>query len=715
MVSTDLNPDDANKPKKRPHEALLTEARARFETCQSAWSEDRQRYKDDTLFASGKQWPENILQERERKRRPALTVDKLSQYIRQIVNDARQNRPSVNVSPVDGFGDPEVAKAFQGIIRHIEQRSNADIAYDTALECAVKGGFGYIRVLTEYAGDDTFDQDIRIQRIRNPLTVWLDQDHQEPDGCDLNYAFVTEDMPAKVYEAKYGKKASTADWESDEYKDSDWFGDHVRVAEYWWREETDRNMHLLEDGTLTNDDEIELAMSEGIEIPPIRETRVVPQSKIMWARINGAEVLEGPQEWPGKFIPIIPVWGNEEDIDGTLRHTGLIHNAKDAQRLYNYSRSAFAERVALAPKAPYVAAAGQVDEYADEWNSANEENRSVLRYDPLDIAGHPVPPPMRQQASDVPTGFSEDMRLAEHDIRAAVGMYEASLGQKSNERSGIAIRARQQRGDTATFHYHDNLSRAIRHLGRIMVDLIPKIYDTPRVIRILGPDGEAAQAQIDPNLPQAVVHQGGQAIYNLGAGRYDVTVSAGPNYQTLRQESAERMSQLLQNDPTLMQVIGDLWVKNQDWPGAQDMAERLKLMLAPPIQQYEQQKGQIPPEAIPMVNQMQQQIQQAEQIMQQMQQQMQELAGENEQLKSGVQVDQLKIQSDQQTKGVENQIRAHEAQIKAYVAETQRIAAMGNIEAKDRELELKVQQLVSKRLDELLASELQTADTRTMQ
>lgn len=670
---------------------LLREALDRFGICESAWSQDRKRYTDDTKFASGHQWHENDLTER--KGRPSLVVDKLSQYIRQIVNDARQNRPGIKVSPVDGQGDVEAAKVFQGIIRHVEDRSNADIAYDTSLECAVRGGMGFLRVLTEYVDDGTFNQDLCIKRVRNPLTVWLDPDCQEPDGSDARYGFVTDDLPKDVYEDRYGDK-TPVNFDSDKVKTSEWFGDNVRVAEYFYVEDEKKRLHLLEDGTITNDDEIALAEAEGIQIPPIKETREIPQPRVYWMRLNGAEVIEGPRKWPGRYIPLIPVWGNEVDIDGEVIHTGLIHGAKDAQRLYNYSRSAFAERVALAPKTPYIVAEGQIEEHKTEWDTANVKNRSVLRYTPIDIAGHPVPPPMRQPASDIPAGFSEDMRLSEHDIQAAVGMYNSSLGAPSNERTGKAITARQREGDVATFHYHDNLNRAIRHVGRILVDMIPRIYDTQRVVRIIGEDRIAEMAEVSQEYPQAVTRLGSKVIYNLGVGKYDVTVSAGASYTTLRQEAAEQMGALLQSSPEQLQVFGDLWMKNQDWPGAQEIAERLKLTLLPPIQEAERAKGQQSPEVAQMTGQMQQMQQQFQQIMQEMQAQMQELTSENEQLKGGLMV-----------KAQETQIKGQSLQIDAYDAETRRIQALTAAQAKEQELDLKVREMVSRRLDELLAAQ----------
>lgn len=657
-----LDPEEVEESKTDP----LHEAREQYNAATEYWDDDRKAALEDIKFRAGEQWPEAILAQRERDKRPALTLDKLSQYVRQIVNDGRQNRPSIKVRPVDSGADVATAEVLQGIIKHIEDHSNADAAYDTALDSAATCGQGYFRVLTEYAGDETFDQEIVIKRIRNPLNVLIDPDSQEADGSDMRYAFVISEMPMDDFEATY-PDAKPDDWETnDDY--SDWFGDHVRIAEHWYVEEQDRKLHMLSDGSVIDDDKLAQIKEAGLDITSeIIESRNIPKRRVMYAKMCGSSYLEEPKEWPGRWIPILVVWGNEIDVEGKVVHCGIIRPGKDPQRLYNYSRSAFAERVALTPKAPWVAAEGQVEDYADEWESANTENHSVLRYRPTSINGSPVPPPQRQTAADVPVGFAQDMQISEHDIQAAIGMYAASLGAPSNERSGKAIMARQKEGDVGTFHYHDNLNRAIRHCGRILVDLIPKIYDSNRVVRMLGYDGTPGEATIDPNLPTASQKQGLQMMYNLGVGRYDVAISTGPSYNTLRQEAASAMIEMVQANPALMQIAGDLLVKNMDWPGAEELSERLKLTLPPEIQQAEQSKKQqtMPPE-------MQQAMQQFEMAMQQKDQQLGQAADAIEALQAELK----KLQNEADAKNKEVIIKAADTEIKAYQAETQRMQAI---------------------------------------
>lgn len=619
----------------------LHEHREQFAHFLEAWSDDRKRYVEDLKFAALEQWDEKDKAKREQEGRPCLTVDKLSQYVRQVVNDSRQNRPGVKVRPVDSGADIETAEIFQGLTRHIEDRSNADTAYDTALESAVKGGFGFFRILREYSSESSFEQELCIKRIRNPLTVLFDPNCQEPDGSDAKRVYLFEDMTDGEYEATY-PNAEKVDFAADETTTPGWFGEKkVRIAECYWIEKEQKTLHLLADGTTISDEDMQAAIAEGVaDIPAITQSRDMPVNVVKWAKFNGKEYLEGPQTEPGKWIPVIPVWGNETDIEGKVIHTGMIHGAKDAMRLYNYSRTASAER--LSKPGTYVAADGQISEYVEDWDGTNR-NVAVKRYSPLDVAGTMVPPP-RFDATDIPSALVQDMQISEHDIQGALGMYNASLGEKSNEKSGRAIVARQREGDMANFHYHDNLARAIRHAGRILVNLIPKVYDSARTVRVLGIDGSAEMVQIDPELPVASAKQGGKSIYNLGVGEYDVSVSVGPSYTTQRQEAGEAMAQLFQGNPQLMPLIGDLFFRSQDWPMAEDIADRLKLMLPPQILQAEEQEDGQDPKMQAVMQQVEQAMAQKDEVMQAAAQKIQELAQENQQLKTAAEQAALKAQ-----------------------------------------------------------------------
>lgn len=649
-----MEKDESNELKADP----LHEARERFKLAQESWHDDRKRFVDDLAFSMGDHWPSAVKTRREMDDRPCLVIDKLNQYVRQVVNDSRQNRPSIKVRPVDDDADIEIADIMQGMVRHIEERSNAGVAYDTAIEYAVRGNHGFIRVLTEYAHDKTFDQEICIKRVRNPLTIYLDPNCQEPDGSDAKFAFVCEDIPEDEYEATY-KDVPKVDW-SDENL-AEWYSEKkVKVAEYWEVKEEKQKVHQLLDGTVVTDEEYQAAITEGLTPPAIKESRELQVKTVYWSRINGKDYLEKPRKWLGKYIPVVPVWGNEIEVDGKLIHTSMIHASKDAQRLYDYSRSAFAERVALTPKAPYVAPVGAVEGHEDEWESANTANHSVLHYNHIDESGNPIPPPQRQNGVDIPAGFAQDMQMSEHDIQSTLGMYNASLGQASNEKSGRAILARQREGDITNFHYHDNLARAIRHVGRIVVDLIPKVYDSTRVIRILGIDGTPDMVQIDPTQDVPVREEAGKKIYNLGIGTYDVSVDVGPSYTTRRQEAADSMVQLTQANPQLMPIIGDLMIKSMDWPEADAIARRLKLMLPQQIQDAEKQEGQ-DPEIIALTQQFQEVMARKDEVMQGAVQKIEQMQKMLEEMQDKV-----------EAKDAELALKARETEIKAYDAETKR-------------------------------------------
>lgn len=646
----------------------LHEMREKFRIAEEYWNDERKLIAEDIDFSAGNQWPEEA--KNARKDRVCLTVDKCSQYIRQVVNDSRQNRPSIKVRPVDSIADVKTAEVLQGLTRHIESRSNADVAYDTAIESSARCGTGYFRILTEYIHDNSFDQEIVIKRVRNPLSILIDPFCKEPDGSDMTFAFVVEDMSCDTFEEMY-PNAEEDGFDADESLFGWKTEESIRVVEYWWIEEENRKLHKLEDGSIVDDDLLNKAKEAGFSVVVI-ETRNIPKRTVKFAKANGKEWLEDPREWPGRWIPILPVYGNEIDNEGKVIHSGLIRGAKDAQRLYNYSRSAFAERVALTPKSPWVAAEGQVEDYRNEWETANTENHSVLRYRPVDISGHPVPPPQRQSAADVPVGFAQDMQLSEHDIQASMGMYAASLGAPSNERSGKAIMARQREGDVGTFHYHDNLNRSIRHAGRIIIDLAPKIYDTKRVVRIIGEDGTIEQVMLDPNQERPAINNGIRNIYNIGVGNYDVDIDTGPSYTTKRQESAEAMMEIVRAMPQLMQVMGDLLVKNMDWPGADEMANRLKLMLPPQILQEENKKAGLDPKVQQVVQQAQQAIAQKDQTIQQAMAKLQEMQMQIQKIES----DNTAKMIEAQQKVKETQLKEQELGLKAYDAETKRMQVL---------------------------------------
>jgi hypothetical protein len=586
----------------------LSQMRDRFKTAVSAYSDTREDQLDDLRFMAGSpdnhyQWPADVLSVRGSVQgqtinaRPCLTINKLPQHVRQVTNEQRQNRPSPNVIPADDKADVEVAEIFDGMIRHIEYISNADVAYDTACDNQVTHGEGYIRILTEYCDETSFDQDIKIGRVRNSFSVYMDPTIQDPCGADAEWCFITEDILKSDYERLYPNAMPVSSIMTQGVGDqslSQWLGEMtVRIAEYFYCDYKPATLNLYPDGTTTFQGTPQDKMMRQMGLKPSRQ-RKVQRKSIKWCKTNGYEMIE-ERDWAGSFIPVIRVIGNEWNIEGQLEISGLVRNAKDAQRMYNYWVSQEAEMLALAPKAPFIGYGGQFEGYEEKWKTANTQNYPYLEVNPdvTDGAGNILPLPQRAQPPMAQTGLIQAKMGASEDIKAATGQYNASLGMTSNERSGRAILARQREGDVGTYHYVDNYARAIRYVGRQLVDLIPKIYDTPRIARIIQIDGQSDMVRLDPNQPEPVrkmVNEAGvvvQKIYNPGVGKYDVKVTVGPSYLTKRQESMDAMSQILQGNPALWAAAGDLFVKNMDWPGAQEMAERLKKMIDPKLLQDE--------------------------------------------------------------------------------------------------------------------------------
>lgn len=562
---------------------VLKDALEAFKECAEAEKDNRDCALEDIRFARlAEQWPEDVKKARDLDRRPCLTINKLPSFIRQVVNDTRQNKPQIKIKPVDSKADIHTAKVLDGLIRNIEYISGAGIAYDTAVDAAATGGFGYLKVAIEYAFDDSFDKEILIQRVANPFTIYGDPRATSADGSDWNVAFDTEFISKDEFQRRW-KGAEEVDWDELGYGDSldeNWReDDDIRIAGYWTREEIERDILLLSDGTIVGADVYE----KNRDVYEVTGRQVVNQRttkshKVRYRILTGAEVLE-EQDWAGKYIPIIPVYGDEINVEGKRYFRSLIHDAKDSQRMFNYWRTTSTELVALAPKAPWVGPTGAFETDSKRWSTANTETHAYLEYDGSI-------PPQRQPFAGIPAGALQEALNASDDIKAVIGMYDASLGARSNETSGRAILARQREGDISTFHFPDNLTRAIAHMGRVIVDLIPHVYSGPRVVRMLGEDGTTQAVPVNqllgPDgqpLPQDVPPTADATIYNLEVGKYDVAVEAGPSFTTRREEAANQMTELMRAMPQAAPVIGDLLAKNLDWPGAEEIAERLRTLV----------------------------------------------------------------------------------------------------------------------------------------
>lgn len=626
------------------HDDIIAAARKRLAEAIEGDHENREDALDDLEYIAGFQWDESERQRRHDAMRPCITINRLPQFVRQVTGDIRQLNPAISVLPADSAATADTAEVIEGMTRHIEYRSDGSSVYERAAESAAQCGMGYFRILTEYESDDSFNQEILIETIDNPFSVYFDPDARKSTREDANYCFITTQMPEDDFREAYPDASPV-----DVHHDGDTDGlEHWReagevvVAEYFWKEAYTKKIGLLRDGTVIENPQA---------FHDVVNTRSVQAHKVMWVKMSGHEVLEEPKEYPCKHIPVIAVMGEEIHIGERRVRSSVIRYAKDPQRLYNYYSSAQAETIALQPKTPYIATAKQVQGYEADWAAANESNDAVLLYTPDEKApGAPQrsAPPVASQA------LAQEAMKAGEDMKATTGIYDAGLGQASNEKSGVAIRQRQLESDISTSIYTDNLSKAIGQCGRILVDMIPKIYDTQRTVRIVGKDD--TEQMVDINAMAVDQNYNPVPINPLGNGKYDVRVTVGPNYTTRRQETAESMMQFVQAFPAAGQVAGDLIVKAMDWPDADKLAERLEKTLPPGM--IDQSDD---PQAQQQMMAQQQQAMQAQQQEQQFAQAMKEME-----------------MRKHQAEAVEAEAQAQEAQFKAQEAQAKMLTAQRN-------------------------------------
>lgn len=568
-----------------------------------AWEFDRENREagtSDLSFLAGDQWPEEVRREREADGRLMLTINRLPQFLRQVTNDIRQADLAIKVSPVDDRSDPQLAKVFNGLLRQIQYQSGAKHVYSAAAESQAGCGIGWFRILTRYADDSAFDQEIKVELIPHPFSVYVDPAAVMPDRSDAQWIMVTENIPTATFKERYPKAALESVDVAVENSRSRLFWvskDSVRVAEYWCKKPYTKTLGLTETGEtidITGMKREDLAF-----LPPIVRTREHQAYKIVQYLVSGSEVLEGPHEWAGKYIPIVPVIGAEVPLDQKVYRYGVIRFARDPQQLYNYYRTATAEMIALAPKSPYLVTTAMLDDPKIKaiWDTANKKTRPYLPYIPDPSA--PAARPTREHPPEMPTALVQEAQNASEDMKATTGIYDAGLGRRSNETSGRAILARQHEGDVANYHFIDNLQRSLEHAGRILIDLIPKVYDTERVVRLMNDDDTEEFVKV--NAVQYVKDGVPQIFNDLSAARFDIRVSVGKSYSTKRMESAESLMAFMQAVPGSAEVIADLVAKNMDWPGSEEIAKRLRNTIpAQVLYDPEDPKSQPPPEPDPL-------------------------------------------------------------------------------------------------------------------
>lgn len=640
---------------------ILDKALANYEAAKDGWDEINKKAREDLLFLSDEpycQWDDAESRDRLNLKRPTLQIDQLTQFIHQVTNDIRMNTPTIKVIPAGSGSDIETAEMIEGRIKAIEYKSNADAAYDMAADFAVKSSIGYIRVDHGYVNDEGFEQEMQIKRVINPQAVFIDPSSIECDGSDAKFAFVLEDVTVEQFQKMYPNAQPVSFGEKAASKRPE-LHDKITIAEYFYIEEQEEMHGLLENGETE-------PMQDG---KAYKKTRKIVKPKVMRCWLAGQDVLEEPSRFPGKYNPIVPVYGEEAWIDGKRNLYSLIRKSKSAQRMYNLWKSLETELLLKQQQAPVQAAVGQMRNFEEDWKTPDKA--MVLYYHQTDVEGNPAPAPQRLPAPQIPTGIVNAARETVDDIKATMGLYNASIGQRSNETSGVAIQRRQIEGDVATFHFGDNLVRSITQVGKIIVCALQEIEDSPRVVQIIGKEDEVKTIGINGETVE-----GQERTYDFTKGAWDVRVITGASFTTQRQEAAAYYADLVGKMPDLMPVIGDLVFKYQDSPGAQAISARLKKLVDPKLLDESEQEGLVNPEVQAVTAEAQQVIEAAQAEIQALQMQVQQLQGE-----AG-------------NKQVELAVKANETQTKAELEVMKLQMQQQELQIKARELDIKEQEIL---------------------
>jgi hypothetical protein len=645
------------------NKSIVETAKERFKAAKEAYEPLRSQFIEDMKFLlgdsdNGWQWPEDTATQRANAGKVVLTVNIAAQHSGQVTNQIRQNRPNVKVHPVDDGADKDTAEMLAGLVRNIQNYSNADDAHDLASEYAVPAGEGYWRILTEYESDRSMNQVPVIKPVIRPDLVFVDPSATELDKSDARWFFVFEDMPKIEAKEEFGLKDEIESWESEP---DGWVTEKmVRVAEYFYREDVEGKLYQLEDGSVVDE------LPEG---RTVLKERSVSTASWKWCKLvgNHDEPVD-TRDWPGAYMPLVCVVGKELYAGDKLVRKGIVRDLKDQNRMVNYAFSETVQTIALQNKTPYISPIEAVDGLEEFWNHANIDSLSYLPYNAFDDNGNPIPPPQRQAPPVMPVAQVNLLQMSVEQLRAASGQNNTNFGIKSEASSGIGIQRLKQQGEVATFHFPDNLTRALRYEVKVLIDLIQKLYDVPRVVRVLGLDGKEELAKLDPTQQQAFIQQQGadiERIFNPTLGRYDVVIDTGPSFQTLRQEGAAQLNEIAARNPALMEVAGDIVFKAQDFPFADELAERMEKVL-PPNLKGEGEQQQLPPQVQQQMQQMQQQMEQMQQYIGQLEQEEQQKIQEN--MAKQYEIDQkIKLQHYEIDQKME---------VERYKAETERIKAL---------------------------------------
>lgn len=662
----DLNP--------RSDEDILDQARARFSLAQDAETDERSQQYQALKFRSGQHWSEGQLAQRsqEGQELPSLVIPRTESYIQQTLNSYRKNPLGMRVRAKSGGASKEVADVLEGKLREIEQDSRADLAYTSAFSQALGQGEGYFRLATDYESWDSFQQCVKILPVYSRFAVYPDPSSTDPAGLDMQWCFVTTRMSHDAFCSRYEKEpAEVALWAG--YGDSEWVTrDEVMVADYYYKTIESLTIVQFPDGTV-----LEKTPELG-ELDPTWPTRETRRTTVQWVQLCGYAVLQKTR-WPGQYIPVIRVEGQRLDLDGRARRTGMVQASADSAFAYDVYASAEMAAIMLAPKAPYILYAEQIAGFEGHWNQANDGHMPYLPVKAIVVNGQLLPPPQRQVAEPAIQAITQARMGAAADLQASLGMFDASLGAPSNEVSGKAIDARKVEGEQTNYSYAANLAWSIRACGVQILDLLPKLYAGPTDLRQIGPDGAVTMTKV--NQPRTDSQGQPQEALMLGKGSYDVVISAGPSYETSRMETSEKLGTMLAAvPPEIQRYFMDTWAGSLDFPGSQDLANRLRTLVPPEALQASE--GQKPEQQVAML---QNQVQQAGQQLQVLQQQLQEsqqteqvatqqlalTEQENARLKTqaadktrDLQLDMQRAKWDHQEAMLANQIKAAELRLK---------------------------------------------------
>lgn len=668
FTMTDATPDTYIPEGFDSVEEFLTDLREEYEADITFDEYNRREAIDDKKFAIGDQWDPEVLKIREGL--PSLTINSIPQFTAQLVGDWRQQRNSIKVLPSED-GDENIASVRGDLIRAIEYTSRADRVYDDAFESMVTCGDGAYRISVEYARDDVFDQNIFMRGIEDCMSVTWDRMSMDPTGRDARHVFVEDSIPTKEYKRKWKDVPSDYIGKTQyvNLRQGSWVDDKTtKVLEYWRMIERDKLICLFADGSIHPVEADSLEQIVQTHGQPVK-TRIAPILYAQMHLVTGWKILSGPYEYKLNRVPIIRMMGRVMNIEGQRTRYGLVRFMKDPARLRNFWRSTAAEQLGYAPKAQWMATESAVAGREDTLRKAHLSRDPLLVFNDEAAFGQNV---QRVDPPQMQTALLNEAQINTQDMKDVTGIHDASLGIRSNETSGRAIRARQEEGDLASLTFYDNGNSALLEGGDVVNQLIPQVIDGTRTLRLIGEDQAPKMVKVnDPYDPESP---------DLSIGNYDVALSTGASYATRRAAAADAMMQAIQVAPELMTIAGDLIVKAQDWPGADKLAERMKRTIPPQLLGPDEQDPNAQPQ--------QPQIDPKE--VQQAMEKMQQLTQENEMLK-------LKLQN-----------KEHELTIKEYDSETLRIRALSDNEVDGNNLELNA-------IGEILAHSRETQKARAAQ